>query len=91
MSKKSTFRNLILLISLSAFILLAAYAQSGRRVSGPNAYAYETSVAQLDKEVASLRARAEAMPHSWFALELAAQKHLERARLTGNYQDYANG
>lgn len=89
MLTRPMLRNFIF-ISLLGFILLATYAQSGRRVAGPNAYAYEASVAQLDKEVASLRARAEAMPHSWFALELAAQKHLDRARLTGNYQDYAD-
>ncbi len=81
-------RTIILLISLSCFVLLATSAQTRNRKAGPTESAYAASVAQLDQEISSLTKRSEGMPNSWFALELVAQKHLDRARLTANYNDY---
>ncbi len=86
--KAILLRNIILLISLSCFVLLAAYGQSRKRTASPTDSAYAASVAKLDQEISSLIKRAESMPNSWFALELVAQKHLDRARLSANYNDY---
>ena len=49
---------------------------------------YAQNLEQLNQEIESLSERAETMPNSWFALELVAQRYLDRARLTGNYEDY---
>lgn len=90
------YKNTILLImgilAMLSFILLSAYAQT-RKATLPvplaQGSAYVEQMQQLELELSSFRARAKNMPESWLALELAARKHLERARLSGSYQDYA--
>ena len=54
-----------------------------------NQTAYTQSYEQLSQEIDSLSRRAASMPTSWFALELIAQHYLNRAKLSGSYQDYA--
>lgn len=84
--------GLILFISLILISISFIFpsAQSPDAVATvANGSAYAATLTQLDKELASYRNRAEQMTKSWLALDLAAQAHLNRARLTGNYQDYA--
>lgn len=47
------------------------------------------ALADLDRTLAAVLRRAEAQPRSWLALETAAGLYLDRARLTGDYDDYA--
>ncbi|MEM7736445.1 MAG: tetratricopeptide repeat protein [Deinococcota bacterium] len=50
---------------------------------------YVQQLEHLNETISSFEARAATMPNSWFALELVAANYLARARLTGNYDDYA--
>ena len=50
---------------------------------------YEDELARLDSTLAAMGRRAEKMPRSSAAQELVAGLYLERARLTGAYEDYA--
>ena len=54
-----------------------------------NQTAYTQSYEKLSQEIDTLSQRAASMPTSWFALELVAQQYLKRAKLSGDYQDYA--
>ena len=49
---------------------------------------YQVEVAALDERIAALGRRAVAMPTSWGTREGLAQAYLDRARLTGVYDDY---
>ncbi|NVB36698.1 hypothetical protein G6O69_02565 [Pseudenhygromyxa sp. WMMC2535] len=51
--------------------------------------AYRDALADLDWEIAAAEARAEANPRTWLVLEKVAGLHLQRARLSGSYDDYA--
>ncbi len=83
--------RLIILICLCSFLFIACLEQPRRASSKPPTQtAYGHSIELLNKDIESFSLRAEAMPKSWFALELLAKSYLERARLTGSYQDYAN-
>jgi tetratricopeptide (TPR) repeat protein len=54
-----------------------------------DAKAFEDALAEIDTEAVAVRARAEAQPKSWMVLEKLANLHLRRARLSGDYDDYA--
>jgi tetratricopeptide (TPR) repeat protein len=53
------------------------------------ATAFEGELAAIDEEIAKAEARALEQPGSWAALEKIANLWLRRARLSGNYDDYA--
>ena len=46
-------------------------------------------LARIDQEIAATTQRAEAHPQGWLVLERIAGLHLGRARLSGDYDDYA--
>ena len=46
-------------------------------------------LARIDQEIAATSRRAEAHPQGWLVLERIAGLHLGRARLSGDYDDYA--
>lgn len=46
-------------------------------------------LARIDQEIAATTRRAEAHPQGWLVLERIAGLHLGRARLSGDYDDYA--
>lgn len=50
---------------------------------------YAQELAALDKAIAANLARAEKVPNSFLVLEQVAGKHLQRARLSGDWNDYA--
>jgi tetratricopeptide (TPR) repeat protein len=54
-----------------------------------NAKAFEAELAAIDEQIAKVEARAAKQPGSWMALEQVANLWLRRARLSGNYDDYA--
>ena len=89
-------KNKLLLSCIFLSMILTACIKNPNTISvNPNVQianqsAYTQSYEQLSQEIQSLSKRAETMPDSWFALELVAKRYLERARLAGNYQDYAN-
>lgn len=93
-------KNILLPLLILSFIVLVVFAKStnsSKAILGfsnqptptINQSAYAQSLETLNQEIESLSNRAETMPNSWFALELVAQRYLDRAKLTGNYQDYA--
>lgn len=56
--------------------------------SAPTAFTAE--LARLDATLATVLARAEAQPRGWLVLDRAANLYLTRARLSGDYDDYAS-
>ncbi|MBA3699588.1 MAG: hypothetical protein H0W78_12145 [Planctomycetes bacterium] len=50
---------------------------------------YLTELTDLNQRLTMLDRRAQAMPTSWMAREQLAQAYLDRARLTGVYDDYS--
>lgn len=79
--------------SLFAAVLLAACAESTPPTPGPPPAArgaqYSDVLAALDAQVQAARADAARYPESWGELERIAGLHLERAQLSGDYNDYA--
>jgi tetratricopeptide (TPR) repeat protein len=55
----------------------------------PTIPTYDGELATMDKTIASTLARAEKVPKSYLVLEQAAGMHLSRARLSGDWNDYA--
>ena len=54
-----------------------------------DAQVYADALAGLDEQIEFVRARVEANPDSWKDLEWLANLHMERARISGSYDDYA--
>jgi tetratricopeptide (TPR) repeat protein len=54
-----------------------------------DATAFEAELAALDEEISKAEARAVEQPNSWLVLEKVANAWLQRARLSGSYDDYA--
>lgn len=50
---------------------------------------FAAELAHIDESLAAVLRRAEAHPKSWLALDQAAGLYLARARLSGDYDDYA--
>ena len=50
---------------------------------------YADELARIDARIAAVLTRVEAQPRGWLALEQAANLYLTRARLSGDYNDYA--
>ena len=50
---------------------------------------YQDAILNLDQLIESLSIRVKEQPKSWLELERLALAYIERARLTGSYQDYA--
>src|SRR5690606_38051045 len=50
---------------------------------------FSAELAALDDTLAAVLARTDAQPRGWLVLDRAANLHLTRARLTGDYDDYA--
>lgn len=61
--------------------------KTAKSAPGPRTFADE--LAATDKAIAANLARAEKQPSSWLILEQVANKHLARARLSGDWNDYA--
>lgn len=77
-------------------VLLGAGFHWGSRVSrhaeipaAESAPAYQAESQRISEIIESLQRSAETTPGSWMALEQLASAHLERARLAGDYADYA--
>ncbi|MFN0149998.1 MAG: tetratricopeptide repeat protein [bacterium] len=73
-------------------LALAGCAERDERAAGaaaPSPSQYEADLAKLDAELAALAARTAGLPTSWTLIEGIASGRLERARLTGDYNDYA--
>ncbi|HEY0136965.1 MAG TPA: hypothetical protein VGB85_22940 [Nannocystis sp.] len=55
----------------------------------PPVLRHADELARIDEKIAAVLARADAQPRGWLALEQAANLYLTRARLSGDYDDYA--
>ncbi len=80
-----------LLRRLAPVALLATLVQAhpGHGPGGAAGSGYVDALVNLEASTRSLRADAERRPTDWLPLESAARLYLERARLTGNYDDFA--
>jgi tetratricopeptide (TPR) repeat protein len=80
--------------SLSATSPLAALSSAAPSSVLPRdhrptyALARSARVTDLDREMKAVEARAQGTPGDWIHWEQLAQKALERAKLTGDYEDY---
>ena len=93
-TKKAIRISYFLLVpSLLLILIVFANKQSQKHsltlANNTEALTYNSVLTKISEKIASLVKRAEQMPKSWKALEWAAIAYIERARLTGNYQDYA--
>ena len=88
------FRRAALLVAVAALIA-AALVVVGRAWQVPPAAApdpairYHDALASADARYRALLERAETMPDAWTAFEWAAGAALQRARLSGSFEDYA--
>ncbi|MEK7316804.1 MAG: hypothetical protein AAB011_11515 [Candidatus Eisenbacteria bacterium] len=83
-------RRLVIAVATAAIAVAALLA--GRSIGPrerPAAGGYAEELADVSASVKWLDAKAEAEPRSALAQSMAAGAHLERARLTGDYNDYA--
>ncbi len=78
-----------LFLALIIFLNKQTQKQIPVIVSSVETFTYDSALAKLDERINSLVKRAEQMPELWTASESAAMAYLERAKLTGNYEDYA--
>lgn len=64
-------------------------SRHAERATALPAPTYQAESQRISDIIESLRRSAETAPDSWMALEQLASAHLERARLAGDYADYA--
>lgn len=73
----------------SASAPVAAPAQPVEVAAPARTTTYAAELAAVDEELAAVLRRAASSPSSWLALDKAAGLYLTRARLSGDYDDYA--
>lgn len=79
------------ILRFASIVLLAttAAAHPGHGPGGAPGSGYVDALVNLDTATRALRLEAARKPTDWLPLESAARLYLERARLTGNYDDFA--
>ena len=91
---RTRYRSLFILggLAVIAIAWIASPSRPSAAVATPVATAaggYQAEVAALDERIAVLKSRVAGMPPSWGEHEWLANAYLDRARLTGVYDDYA--
>lgn len=82
--KSSEFLSAVLLVTMSTLIT----QQTSTYASEYGSYHYDAELARIDQTLQANTTVASQRPGSWLHLESVAKSYLERARLTGEFDDY---
>jgi len=76
--------GMVVLVAMAVLMpvqVRSVYAEAGTNL-------YEQELARIDRQLGTHKAVADQRPDSWLQLEQVAQLTIERARLTGDFNDY---